>query len=397
MCVFGAVFSCFAWHLTSTLQNTVTQRDAANARASGQRSSTVFNEAAVSAPRLALVDVNTNERLGGGAFATLSKHLYEQKEGYQRSSAAAVRTMTRDLTNSYFHLERQGFAAAGFDWIMIDPRLAEKAFASITQQYRLLLITPAVMLSLPACMHTFESEVVVYMDEPPDTTSFIHLRDKKNSTLIRSVLDEAEQRGLCSKCTVSHFFTAEEDVNLHKYFPPIYDGNIFDRIYAAKEVCSDSAACAYIFVQKRCAYADEISGRLAAKGYKRLHGESWGHHTYSQYFANMIRARWVIALDRSMSAGQVIAEASLLGIPTIAFAGKPNAKLLLPNDLTVAQNSSDEETIEFVLRVIASYDSERDSYRKLSTLMRERAKERLTFANTDNLVQQMSTCCAKRL
>ena len=66
------------------------------------------------------MDLDTSERLGGGAFAVQSGSMYEQYDGYRLGKAQRVKELTRNLNNSYFHLERQAFSVANFDWIMID-------------------------------------------------------------------------------------------------------------------------------------------------------------------------------------------------------------------------------------------------------------------------------------
>ena len=135
------------------------------------------------------------------------------------------------------------------------------------------------------------------------------------------------------------------------------------------------------------------------KGYEKVkesHGESFSCRIFShaEYFENLRRARWVIALDTSLSAGQVIAEASLLGTPTIAFAAKPNARLLLPDDLVIAHDSSAEGIITFTMDVIDSYDSGMKSYDDLSALSRERATDRLTRVDVHDLELEFRSCCA---
>ena len=67
------------------------------------------------------------------------------------------------------------------------------------------------MLTLPPRDAPFESKVIVYMDEPPDTTSFTDLRDRAAMTLIKSVISSL-RGGVCDRCVVSHFFT-DDDVD----------------------------------------------------------------------------------------------------------------------------------------------------------------------------------------
>ena len=68
------------------------------------------------------MDLDTSERLRGGAFAVQSGSMYEQYDGYRLGKAQRVKELTRNLNNSYFHLERQAFSVANFDWIMIDAK-----------------------------------------------------------------------------------------------------------------------------------------------------------------------------------------------------------------------------------------------------------------------------------
>ena len=71
--------------------------------------------------------------------------MYEQHDGYRLGKAERVKYLTRNLTNSYFHLERQAFSVANFDWIMIDPKMSAKAFERISERYGVILITPEVV------------------------------------------------------------------------------------------------------------------------------------------------------------------------------------------------------------------------------------------------------------
>ena len=308
-----------------------------------------------------------------------------------------MKKLTRNLNNSYFHLERQDFSVANFDWIMIDPNMSASAFERISERYGILLITPGVMLTLPPRDAPFESKVIVYMDEPPGTTSFTDLRDRAAMTLIKSVISESSRRGVCDRCVVSHFFT-DDDASIHKYFPPLYDGFIFDALdHRNGQDCVVKNSCAaFFFVQKRCAHAGAIIEKLTRKGYEKLKGESWGEFSYAEYFKNLHRARWIVALDPSLSAGQIIAEASLLGIPCFAFAGKPNARLLLPSDLVIARDGSSEDIVKCVVDVIESYDSGRRSYSELSMRIKEKAQTKLTRFNTTALTQMLSACCDSR-
>ena len=103
-----------------------------------------------------------------------------------------------------------------------------------------------------------------------------------------------------------------------------------------------------------------------------------------------------MALDPSLSAGQIIAEASLLCIQCFAFAGKPNARLLSPSELIVARDALSEDILKYVVDAIESYDSGRRSYSELSMRIKEKAQTKLTRFNTTALTQMLSACCDSR-
>ena len=103
-----------------------------------------------------------------------------------------------------------------------------------------------------------------------------------------------------------------------------------------------------------------------------------------------------MALDPSLNAGQIIAEASSLGILCFAFAEKRNAHLLLPSELVVARDGLSEDIVKYVVEVIESYDSGRRSYSELSMRIKEKARTKLTRFNTTVLTQMFSACCDSR-
>ena len=156
-----------------------------------------------------------------------SGSMYEQYDGYRLGKAERVNKLTRNLNNSYFHLERQGFSVANFDWIMIDPNMSASAFERISERYGILLITPGVMLTLPPRDAPFESKVIVYMDEPPGTTSFTDLRDRAAMTLIKVNLLFPSLRGAAyvigaSSLTFSPMMTCRFTSTFYRYITVLY-------------------------------------------------------------------------------------------------------------------------------------------------------------------------------
>ena len=151
--------------------------------------------------------------------------MYEQYDGYRLGKAQRVKELTRNLNNSYFHLERQAFSVENFDWIMIDPNTSANAFERISERYGILLITPGVMLTLPPRDAPFETKVIVYMDEPPDKTNFTDLRDWEATKLIKSVIFESSRRAYvisASSLTFSPMTTRRFTSTFHLYMTVLY-------------------------------------------------------------------------------------------------------------------------------------------------------------------------------
>ena len=108
---------------------------------------------------------------------------------------------------------------------MIDPKTSANAFERISERYGILLITPVVMLTLPPRDAPFESKVIVYMDEPPDTTNFIDLRDWEATTLIKSVIFESSRHAYvigASSLTFSPMTTRRFTSTFHLYMTVLY-------------------------------------------------------------------------------------------------------------------------------------------------------------------------------
>jgi len=347
--------------------------------------------------RRALVDLKGHARLGGGRCWKKSRVMYtRQHAGYWVANSQDVMNYTGNLSFSCYSIERQGYAALGLDWVLLDESDIHVGISTVVAHYDLLFVVPTVLpLLKKALLHeaNFRAKVIVYMDEPPDTTTLKEYTHRVGSTLVQTILARSSKLRFCSRCVWSHFFTGDSD-QINRYFPPIYDRLLFEMLHKSlSNQCAESDSCRTVFLQKRSVHTKAILEGMRQLGYQAVGTEAWGKRTYFDYYKKMRQARWVIALDPALSAGQVVAEAALLGIPTIAFATKPNARLLLPRHLLVPPNTSAADHVSFVKNVVSTYDSGRRSYAKLSRSLKDTAQERLCVKSAERFMSMLSSCC----
>ena len=242
------------------------------------------------------------------------------------------------------------------------------------------------------------SNILMLVDEPPPTRDFGETRQ-----LIGRM-------GLCSRCVFSHFHLPREtSAGEHVYTPPPYDPQLYApyRVRAAERH-------KLFFVQKRSQHRSEVTRALRMAGYRTGTVFKWdvkahikakwdGHciqeasHTsqvqpYASYLRGFAACRWAIALDLSKSAGQVVAEAALLGVPIFSYANKANARLVLPPELLVSSELSPNATARAIARVVQTYEGER-AYAALSAGLIRRAEAALRLRNSRERAAMLLQCC----
>ena len=92
---------------------------------------------------------------------------------------------------------------------------------------------------------------------------------------------------------------------------------------------------------------------MAGLLYSRSERENWqfrGSMTYDAYLTRLAACRWVLALDLKVSAGQVIAESAMLGVPVFSVVGKTNGDLVLPTELLLPRGVTALEAMAIVNR-----------------------------------------------
>lgn len=150
------------------------------------------------------------------------------------------------------------------------------------------------------------------------------------------------------------------------------------------------------FTGHRSLYPQELHAIMREMGYAAPSKEAWStlgdmrEHDYLQGLAN---ARWVFDIEHKPSAGQLVAEASLLGVPAFSGAARPNAELLLPEELRLSPNLSKAEVLSAVKAIVGYYDASPSAYASLCEGLHRRAAERLRPPTADSLFRAAVRCC----
>jgi len=183
--------------------------------------------------------------------------------------------------------------------------------------------------------------------------------------------------------------------------PPPYLTRLFDP-YVITNVASKPRT---YFMQKRSLYAEALDKELLSMRYvpqgRKRSGLSWSSENWSftgpmnteDYLRRLASSRWVLNLDLKASAGQVSAEASLLGVPTISVHGKANPERLLPPQLLLPRALTQSEAVMAVRSIIDYYDDKPEEYALLADEVRRTAALQLTPPTKAQIYKLATTCC----
>jgi len=132
------------------------------------------------------------------------------------------------------------------------------------------------------------------------------------------------------------------------------------------------------FVEKRCDMSSKIMKLMKTYNLKSK-GEMWkgsSTSTYRDFYRILGRSRWVFALDKKNSAGQIIAESALLGIPSFTYMEKANAQLVFPLFLELSRHNNRSVLLGQITNVIREFEKNKSAYNDLSLLIRKSAIKR---------------------
>ena len=349
-----------------------------------------------SSPRIVIADKSSREWLGGGKFAGRSRSLYARLSPgspVHIARAASVHALLQNFSLPVaFSLERLGWASAGVDWALVDWE-RPGGVAELARRYDLVLAFPP-LLKRESLGHGTTGRVVTFLDEP------LPYADPQTA------LEAARRAGGCSRCAVAHFYSP--DPRVYPLAPP-YLPRLFDP-YADLP----GGKPRLFFMQKRSMYAEATAAELVSMGYapvptaarggpaggsraSAVHSESWsftGPMNTADYLRRLSGCKWVLNLDLKQSAGQVSAEASLLGVPTISVRGKANPDRLLPPQLLLPRSVSQAQARAAVRRIIEFYDANPEEYARLADEVRRTAARVLTPPPRAHLFGSLvGACC----
>lgn len=310
-------------------------------------------------PTVALVDLFGYRHgwLGSGVFWHLAQRFYACDK-FCVAPHADVRRHANATEKIWYSMEKLAWAGAPIhaDWVLVKDG---KQLDAAQSNYDILILISRV---LKVAEHLNPQKVTVLVDEPPP------------HTMPSNLLATAARLGVRENI-IAHFpFPGARLV------PPIYDANAFARMQVPPR------ARTAFFVQKRCEYAAEIQQQMSAKGLQHRR-EAWrdaDSSSYAHFYGELGASRWAFALDRKMSAGQIVAEASLLGVPVFSYDQKPNARGVLPRALLVDARMAKDEALVHMWRTIRAYENE-TAYAQLCKRVKRAARAK--FRASPRLLQ----------
>jgi hypothetical protein len=343
-------------------------------------------------PRVVVADPTSRAWQGGGEFWPRARSIYTRViEGLYVAPSSAIRDVAYNFSApTFFSLERLGYAsrACGADWALVHPQ--SFGLRHLADTYDLVLAAPMLIRQSHGFVRGMSAEemkhrelggargrVVMLLDEP------FKLSGVSGPEAVR----QASSGGACSKCALAHF--QKDSSEFIRPLRPPYDASLFEpylRRHRGRR----------FMLAKRCYWAYELTALMRKLRYRYAERDGWtfsGTMNQHTYLRRLAACRWVLDVEFKPSAGQVIAEAALLGIPTISGYGRANAELLLPPQLLVAGNASPDAVFHHVNSTIHYYDSHPDEYALLSSQLRARAIRLFQPPSAANLYQMAIACC----
>jgi hypothetical protein len=258
------------------------------------------------------------------------------------------------------------------------------------------------------------------------------------------VLEVAATAGVCSLCGWAHFASTTPAV---RHLPPPYDATIFEPFVVRPEqrrarIFAQQARSEFRLFNRRSGDGGGTEALMRRIGYRLTSPYTWGPpplrrparrrespaqepvgipvgregaaaaaavdrkppggefvpriRPWSQTLASLARCRWFISLDTKWSAGQSVAEASLLGVPTIALRGyRSNAEVLLPPELLLpyTRDSDPATVVAHVQYLVRWYDANPGAYATLSEAIRRHAQVVLRPRPLAEIAAMLTSCC----
>ena len=339
-------------------------------------------------PVIVVADLTSRNWMGGGLFWPLAKHLYQPLDfGLYLAKAAAVREAAYNFSaQTFYSLERLGYVAESLqaDWALVHPRSA--GLQRLAKMYDLVLAAPQlvrhcmVRLSRQRCQLTgARGRVVTLLDEP----------FKFGGQDPIQAVNEANASGACSTCVLAHFQHAAAEY-VRPLRPP-YDASLF-----APYMRNPHRRGRRFMLARRCYWPGELSVAMSSFGLRYPIREAWTEKApmdQHSYLRKLASCRWVLDIEFKPSAGQIVVEAALLGVPSFAGHGRTNAELLLPPDLLLPRNATLSSVIARINSTVHYYERRPDEYVQLCTELKDRAARLFRPPSARELYRTASECC----
>lgn len=307
--------------------------------------------------RIVIADLYAREWQGGGRFWTVGRRLYHPFGGVwppvvHVATAASVRAVAYNFSHpTFFSLERLGYVSerCGADWALVQRN--SPGLKLLAQGYDLVLAAPQLLGGTAASVAAEPGRVVVLLDEPKS-----EMRGHGGGLSAVEALAHAQRSGACATCALAHFARSPPPPGATiaaRELPPPYEVSLFQPY-----VRPARARFGRYMLARRSYWAGETRTLMRSLRYRYAVQEAWSTHTdatsmsQGAYLRRLAGCRWLLDIEFKRSAGQLIAEASLLGVPSIAGRGRANAERLLPSHLLVPRNATASEALATVNRTI---------------------------------------------
>ena len=289
-------------------------------------------------------------RLGSGVFWHIAKNFYVCHT-YCKILYKDVVSHSNISVPIWYSMEKLGWAYPPFnmDWILVK---RSSDILNLEKDYdRILLFSNVLTLVEDDFFLPNSHKFGTLVDEPKPFTSPSNLEKIVFKLKISTVISHFPYPG------ASHV-------------PVVYVPELFKYIQPKRRFS--------YFVEKRCDMQRDIIDLM--KTYRfNMNRENWKGRktsTYSDFYRQLGKSRWVFALDKKNSAGQIIAEASLLGVPSFTYTEKTNGQFVLPSLLRLDSNKKKSVVLEQITQVISMFHNNKTAYNDLSLILRRNAIKR---------------------
>ena len=289
-------------------------------------------------------------RLGSGIFWNTAKHLYDC-HFYCKMTHENVVAHSNISCPIWYSMEKLGWAYPPFsaDWILA--RHGSDLLRLENEYDRILIFSNVLTLVKHDISLSNSNKFAILVDEPKPYTSPSNLHKIALKLRISTIISHFPYKGAV-------------------LVPVVYVPMLFSYVSPEKRTS--------YFIEKRCDMSSNIIKFMKAYNLN-LKGEMWkgsNTSTYRDFYHLLGKSRWVFALDKKNSSGQIIAESALLGIPSFVYMEKANGQFVFPSFLRLYRHEKRSVLLDQITNVIREFEKNKSAYSDLSLLIRKNAIKR---------------------